>query len=450
MYPELMVIGDSLAQGVRSLSMTAKNASQSYASIIARSQGWEFITPDFERPVIFDLEQELQRLGSGFVMVGAIPRLRKNVNEWFRELTDGTARSDHEVFDSIAIGGLTNSEFEHYSAANQIDVIKNLAPLVRDAGISEFGKLLSALHLAINTAFTYNPSAKAAWNSMTQLNWVEKRKPRRLIAHFGHNDGLYEVGSEARVKDLKTAWGSYESILKTLDKLPSDVEQIVVLTFPKVSAVANLEVDDWAQSGQYHKRYRTVFPYPGRLIKGADLKKADADIRWFWERTVDAIEGFDSRSRFRVFNTFNALEKYDYKNTNDESRRIKIKTREFDNRYIDGNANRIPGPRNIGKRKYVFRQGGFQGLDGMHPSAIGYALLASELMTDLGLSHDREAIMAEAYTNERLVSNYNRQMHSFRQLLKLADDVLDDVQLREGDVRAGELVELCSRTYSRR
>ena len=57
-HPELMIIGDSQAQGCRSLTVTADYSKQSWAARVANSQGWQFRTPDFPRPILFDLEQD--------------------------------------------------------------------------------------------------------------------------------------------------------------------------------------------------------------------------------------------------------------------------------------------------------------------------------------------------------------------------------------------------------
>jgi len=57
-----MVIGDSLAQGCRSLSVKADYCAQSCGARIAAAQKWEFITPDFPREVLYDLEKEIRLL----------------------------------------------------------------------------------------------------------------------------------------------------------------------------------------------------------------------------------------------------------------------------------------------------------------------------------------------------------------------------------------------------
>src|SRR3712207_1435363 len=86
--PELMVIGDSLAQGCRSMTVSKALCDQSWPARVAQEQGWEFITPDFPRPVLFDLEEEVRRLDTltlsveGFRFQGITDRIRANLDVW--------------------------------------------------------------------------------------------------------------------------------------------------------------------------------------------------------------------------------------------------------------------------------------------------------------------------------------------------------------------------------
>ena len=63
----LMIIGDSLAQGCRSLSVTKESCAQSWAARVAQQQSWRFVTPDFPIPVLFDLENEVRRLDTATI-----------------------------------------------------------------------------------------------------------------------------------------------------------------------------------------------------------------------------------------------------------------------------------------------------------------------------------------------------------------------------------------------
>jgi len=124
------------------------------------------------------------------------------------------------------------------------------------------------------------------------------------------------------------------------------------------------------------------------------------------------------------------MKKFDYKNLGGIDRQIKIKNKVIDNRYLKGDEItriRRRGPhRTEYQRSYKFEHGGFFSLDGMHPSAIGYALIAIEIMRELGLSYNKERILETALKHENLVSHYSRGFYSFDRVLTLLDFVLPD------------------------
>ena len=101
-HPELMIIGDSQAQGCRSLTVTADYSKQSWAARVANSQGWQFRTPDFPRPILFDLEQEIRLLGdliqvapSNIRFQGLIGRFLQNLRLGLRTLEN--PNSSHSI-----------------------------------------------------------------------------------------------------------------------------------------------------------------------------------------------------------------------------------------------------------------------------------------------------------------------------------------------------------------
>src|SRR5262249_45002451 len=58
--PELMAIGDSLYNGVRSLSMTPRLAELSAPAQVARSLGFPFVVPDYPYEILLDVEDFLR------------------------------------------------------------------------------------------------------------------------------------------------------------------------------------------------------------------------------------------------------------------------------------------------------------------------------------------------------------------------------------------------------
>jgi hypothetical protein len=99
--PAVMAIGDSLYQGVRSLTFTSELAQHSPPVQVAQMLELPMAVPDPPRPTLFDLEAGLRQGG----IVNLAARLRENCltnsAEW---LADGP-RSASQAFDNIAVGG---------------------------------------------------------------------------------------------------------------------------------------------------------------------------------------------------------------------------------------------------------------------------------------------------------------------------------------------------------
>lgn len=420
--PELMVIGDSLAQGCRTLSVSEELCSQSYACVIARSQGWEFRYPRFPRPVLFDLEQEVRNL-SLLGVVGGLQRLRRNLEDWQRDLAGDGPGGLPPAFDNLAIAGVSIDEMNRFTAGEQRALLQDqLFPQMIGKPIRAQYQHLGKAHLAINTAFVLNPSGTPDWEGLTQLEWVARRRPRRLIAHFGHNDGLYPVGAEADPTELDARYDAtlkaYKTTLECLADLPPEVALIVVVLYPKVGAVANLDPHGPQDHHGYAETYRTRFPLPGNEIAGRELRRIDGRIEDFNRAVRRHIDGLRTKRRFRLVDAYRIFEGYDYKNTLDTRRQISIGRARIDNRYLEGRTRRRPGrPGEHRPPRYEFEHGGLQSLDGMHLSAVGYALLACEIMGALGLVFDRKAILTQALRDEDLISRYNGNIHSLGYLL---------------------------------
>lgn len=448
--PSLMVIGDSLAQGCRSLTVNKTFSSQCYASLIAKSQKWDdFQTPDFPRSVVLDLEEEVRRLQL-LRLIGAGGRLNRNLQGWLDDFSKSGGIGAHTCFDNLAIAGVSISEFESFKPGPlRKKLLKELPGVISQGLIDKFSKI-GELHLAINAAFTLNPSKKAAYDQWDQLEWVRRRKPQRLFFHCGHNDGFYTVGSEAKEVNLRTkTWPKYRDLLAKLDKLPKEIGSIAVILFPKVSAVANLEPVGSVGEDGYARSYETRFPLPGRLISGKVLKKIDEDTKWMNRMIIEKVRAFDSESRFRIIDTYQILKKYDFKNLGGASRQLRIGKKVIDNRYLDGRKQRKRikvGGRMRTRHSYHYDHGGLQSLDGMHPSAVGYAMFACEIMNKLDLLYDKQEIMKDALKAEGLISKYSRGHFELNSLLSIVEAFVPDENDQE--LTAGSCIGACGEPFS--
>lgn len=210
--PKLMVIGDSLAQGCRSLSITRTLCEQSWPARLARVLGWTFTTPDLPRPILFDLEAEVRRVDTLTLSVeqcriqGFTGRLRANLAEWLA----GGGESASASFDNLALAGAKIHDLYTRTASSSSARIAELTP--EGAATAVPIKGVGDLHISINGRFTLNPSQNPAFDNFSALDWVRERKPELLVVQIGHNHGLYEVGSRAVAVEIDqedTGHGTY-------------------------------------------------------------------------------------------------------------------------------------------------------------------------------------------------------------------------------------------------
>jgi len=198
---ELMIIGDSLAQGCRSLTVKREFCAQSCAARIAQSQGWRFITPDFPIPVLFDLEQEIRQLDTGTIRFdqlqfkGLFGRVRDNLAAWLANIPT----SAFTCFDNLGLSGCLIDDLYTRTARSSAEEVARLAPHGATVDVVQnlLGGTLGSLHLAINARFTLNPSRDTELDDLTPLDWVTRRRPGILLVQVGHNHGLYRIGSDA-------------------------------------------------------------------------------------------------------------------------------------------------------------------------------------------------------------------------------------------------------------
>lgn len=426
-----MVIGDSLAQGCRSMTVNATYCAQSWGARVARAQGWEFVTPDFPRPVLFDLEQEIRRIDTlgvtleGLRFHGFVDRLLGNLRDWLVNARE----SAFDCFDNLAVSGAAVYDLYTRTAATSAAEVAALTPNGASAllPLSAYGDL----HIAINGRFTLNPSQDPAFDGFTMLDWVRAREPETLLVQIGHNHGLYTIGSEA--KDVSftqgdAAHGDYFAqwgrLAAELAALPATVTAILVVLLPKVGGVANLRPRGVERPGGYAPTYEAEFSGSPAVLPGARLAEIDAAVRAANDtirQTVLSAAGA-AGARLKFLDAYALFDALDYKNSLEPARRIAVAGGlAVDNRYLDG-ALQVPPP--FGPGGLRLAAGGFQSIDGMHPSGCGYGVLACEAMTALGLPFDRGDVLAPAYADDTLLAHYPGELNVVTRLLGAIRDLV--------------------------
>ena len=437
LHPEMMVIGDSLAQGCRSLTVRKDYCAQSWGARLAAAQGWRFATPDLPQPILFDLEDEIRRLGDLVLLSptsvqfgGIIPRLMANLRGWLANRFS----SAYTAFDNLGLSGAQPYDLYTRTAATSQAEITSILPHNGAQQILLHREQIGSLHLAINGRFTLNPSRDPRFADLTPLDWVRARMPKRLFVQIGHNNGLYAIGSSAADKPFDQAndngdpfYDSFQRLAKELAALPAEVGSIVCLLLPKVGAVANLHPRSAVRNAHgYADTYEPFFSTSAATFTGVRLAEIDAAIHAANDKIhailTAAAEAGGTAKRLRFFDSFSMFEKYDFKNSFDPHRRIPLDAnRAIDNDYVTGKlVPQWPFPPGTPPYRKELAGGGFQSIDGMHPTACGYAVLAHELMSLLELgSNDLPALLERGFADDSLLHDFPLKLDALLKIFSL-------------------------------
>jgi hypothetical protein len=424
MHPELMTIGDSLAQGCRSLTNIAAFCKQSWSARIANAQGWQFRIPDFPRPILYDLEQEVRLLGdliqvapSEIRFQGMIGRFLQNLRAWLSNHRE----SKSLCFDNLGLVGAQPYDLYTRTAATSGAKIAAICPNGTGTSSVKTGDI-GTLHLAINGRFVLNPSQDPNFADMTPIKWVRARLPKRLFVQIGHNNGLYSIGADADPAKLNFTqknengddfFDSFRIIAEALASLPGEIQSIAVVLLPKVGAALNLMPTDNGRQDGYAENYAPTFSISKTLLSGTALAEVDVQIAAANERIkqifTTAAQASNQVGRLKFLDTFALFEGIDYKNTLDSTRRIVIDPRQsIDNDYIKGGLiPQPPFPPGEPPFRKLINRGGFGSVDGMHPTACGYAVVASRMMDLLGLpNNDLSKLLEQSFMDDALLHDF--------------------------------------------
>jgi hypothetical protein len=432
--PDLMVIGDSLAQGCRSLTVNKAYCEQSWAARIAGELNWNFVPPDFPRPILFDLEDEIRRLDTlslsveNFKFEGITGRIRENLAEWLQNPPE----SANACFDNLGISGASIYDLYDCTAADSSAQIAQMTPQGATTPL-QLGNI-GDLHRCINAKFTLNPSQDPDFDDFSPLDWVRARRPRRLLVQIGHNHGLYQIGSEAQDVAFDQPggdgfhgdfWSQWQTLATALANLPTEVGTIVVALLPKIGAVANLTPREDSRANGYAPTYGPVLSVSTSILAGPRLAEIDNAVRAANNRiqqiVLNAATANGTAGRVKFLDVFALFDSFDYKNSLDVGRKITITTDvSIDNRYVDGRFHLLP----LNMAGWRLNAGGFESIDGMHPSGCGYAKLALEAINLLGLqSPSPAALMQRAFSDDSLLSHYPPELRAVTSLLQIARDL---------------------------
>lgn len=456
-HPELMILGDSLAQGCRSLSVTRDYCAQSWAARLARTQDWEFITPDMPWPILFDLEQEIRRLNilsaplALITFADIIQRLVGNQRSWFNSTPSD---SQQPCFDNLGLSGALVCDLYRRTSASSFEEILDLtnAEAGKPTPLLDPGKI-GDLHLAINGWFTLNPGRNEEWKDYTPLKWAEVREPKRLVIQVGHNHGLFQFGFEAKEQGTPETgftqpgtspfkqqpdgfWKQWEDLAEGLAALPKSIGTILVVLLPKIGGVASLEPRSDKRLGGYADFYEPAFVPSPNVLSREQVEAADKAIRNILNPRIkqiitDAAVAAGTEKRVKFLDAWTVFDRDDYKNSLQTGRRIRVDANQLvDNRYLQGappflNLPILPHNRLVA--------GGFQSVDGMHPTGVGYAVIAAAALQELGLNGNISELLQRAFDEDKLLSQYPPELDYLvwtLRILRAAQHANDFVQVQ--------------------
>src|SRR5690349_5401797 len=98
--PDIMAIGDSMYQGIRSLSFLPSMVQHSTPMQAAAALRMVMVAPDLQQPLLFDLEEELRRGG----LLNLVKHIRDRCVDNLRFWPSHQPWSQHEAFDNVTIG----------------------------------------------------------------------------------------------------------------------------------------------------------------------------------------------------------------------------------------------------------------------------------------------------------------------------------------------------------
>ena len=423
-----MTIGDSLAQGTQSLSVTPETTASSISARICNFKKWSYQNYEASIPILFDLEEDLFRKAGILTLplvlvelVAFFSRIGRNMDQWHDRFfaSSGIGPNTPEYLDNIAVAGsvvpnLLGTTAE--GARNRFaEIYKEINDSTGTIKIDDLLPQIPELHECINYGYVLNPANKRNHNDRTPLDYVALREPENLVVSIGPNHGLFRMGFEATydpaaIKKTKEAWEELANAMKTAC---AHVDTVLFSLLPKLSAVSNLDPVSGRPTNGYFKAYRPKLVPTKTTVTGDKLRAFDQKVlalnkegeQIFRDALKDKVKFIDSYALTKSFDTKNKVR---------GAQPIPVRDRRGDRTYKATNhsiqvkqrvRHRPGGP----PKRYPprLKKGGLFSMDGMHPSGLGYAVAALEYLRALEENPSPTQIKrlyAEAFLQDRFIS----------------------------------------------
>lgn len=370
--PEMMAIGDSLFNGVRSLTIDRALAKLSAVAMVADGLGIRIVNPDYRRPVLLDVEEELR---DGVDLDRIWKNVQRNAQRWIDEEGEW---SNKLFFDNISIAGASYQTLHTATAGTARAQATMLAQRLLQSEQVDFA-LAAQLYFTLNTAFLLNPSGQPDLDDLTPLEQVASRNPKRLLINIGSNEGIFHTGVTANF--TREIQDRIKTIPELARKLGAEIQQqcsptmkvyFNLLVRPRV--IGNLAPRSDHDlfnppDGGYFDRYINRLGATGRL-SGAQMEKFDQLIDQVNTETKAALSQHLG-DRVHFVDIYSLSEEFDVKHYG-PSRAINVRR----GTSTIGLSNL---PLSVFPIFGGFRHGGLFSLDNMHLTTVGYALMANRI-----------------------------------------------------------------------
>lgn len=338
-----------------------------------------FASPDPGNPMIIDPEQWLK------YPLQLDRELAEYAAYWQKE--PGSPRGS-ECFDNVSVAGSEVWHLYDYTAAQgSAQAREEFAKLAgAPLSLSSVGKVdLSRLIYGVNSRFVLNPRNLPGHAGKTQIGWVAERKPRRLLVNIGSNNGLWDMclcGDPDAGLYFGRRGGSdpddysqIEALAEALDALPPEVETIYFNSLGRPRCVANLmpvpdDVEWESHPGEdyfpsYENRFALSSAY--HLLTAEQMTALDRRVTQANARIAEILTRGITRHRLAIVDFYGLLTDNDAKHWGDIratlAADLRISNNTFQSEIIGGLAH-----------------GGLFGLDGMHPTTVGYGIVAARVL----------------------------------------------------------------------
>lgn len=422
-HPVLMAIGDSLYNGVESLSLTKEKSAFSVPELVSKALNNEqpLTQPSYNNSMLIDLDRQLLQpwltivSNTGKTLVRNIAAFADPNNPQFPKQS-----SSSPFFDNIAVAQADSVGLICDTAGDANAFITTDFPLSGGGSIppNQIGPLGIPLDIGqwfydLNSRFILNPTLDHRYDRLSQLAEVLLRKPKTLLINIGSNDSVWlmafngfapdtcfiptdpddpaadcNVAGTTNIRhesgDLVSNMGA---IARYLSQDSQDTTTVIVNLLPRPSAAGNLKnigSQRYAADPYYFATYQNYFGTSGvRTIPGKDVKAMDdlvADTNTAIVNSMCAAFGTRPGSRIVFVDLARLLMRYDHKQ-NGEAKVIKIRL------FVDGKwreaslNNDILGISKLPDwNGFHIVDGGLFSYDNMHPTAFGYALVANAVL----------------------------------------------------------------------